>query len=439
MPTCTLHYDSTGTDTAASGTQAPSTAVTDASTGQTISVATSTTHTFSAAVDLTGVADDGTDVIWINTATGNRHLFRITSFTGGVAACTAIVTVEAATNTAGTLAWGVGGTRATLDNDTGQPDPEDWVNGWRILLGDGASYTPATASLPLVPATVVTLADGPLIIEAESGTNPLIVLNNDGSNAGALFAPDTDSQVDFIGIDMQVTGSSWVGNRLIYIANADDVRLRMFDCDLDGNALGVPVDVQDQATMLFVDCVVHDSVADNFTISGGRAFIHAIGCEVYGAAERGFDLYNGQTLYSSVIENCIVRNNTMQGIRERVDAVSGKTCMIKNCVIHQNTSHGIQFEAAWTASGHSAYVFNNIITSNGGYGVFSVNTSTLLPPAYCDYNAFHNNTSGETLRILNGTNNITLTADPYTDESTEDFTLNETAGGGAACRGAGLE
>ena len=34
-------------------------------------------------------------------------------------------------------------------------------------------------------------------------------------------------------------------------------------------------------------------------------------------------------------------------------------------------------------------------------------------------------------------NEITLTADPFTDASSYNFTLNDTAGGGALCRAAG--
>ena len=38
-----------------------------------------------------------------------------------------------------------------------------------------------------------------------------------------------------------------------------------------------------------------------------------------------------------------------------------------------------------------------------------------------------------------GANNISLTADvsPYTDEDADDYTLNDTAGGGALCKDAG--
>ena len=70
-------YDASGGSDGNGGTAAPATAKTNTTESQTISTATSTTQTFSAAVDLTGVADDDTDAIWIDTPAGERKLFRI--------------------------------------------------------------------------------------------------------------------------------------------------------------------------------------------------------------------------------------------------------------------------------------------------------------------------------------------------------------------------
>ena len=51
-------------------------------------------------------------------------------------------------------------------------------------------------------------------------------------------------------------------------------------------------------------------------------------------------------------------------------------------------------------------------------------------------NADGNNTSGETSGIASGDNDITLTADPFVDASSDDFNINDTAGGGALLRAA---
>jgi hypothetical protein len=57
---------------------------------------------------------------------------------------------------------------------------------------------------------------------------------------------------------------------------------------------------------------------------------------------------------------------------------------------------------------------------------------------YANYNAYRNNTSGPRQYLTAGANDVTLTADPYTNEAGNDFSLNATAGGGAACTDTGF-
>jgi hypothetical protein len=52
-------------------------------------------------------------------------------------------------------------------------------------------------------------------------------------------------------------------------------------------------------------------------------------------------------------------------------------------------------------------------------------------------NAFFNNTTAATRNVAAGIGTVTLSASPYTSIGT-DFSLNATAGGGAACKGAGF-
>lgn len=83
-------------------------------------------------------------------------------------------------------------------------------------------------------------------------------------------------------------------------------------------------------------------------------------------------------------------------------------------------------------------VLNNAFVSNGGYGIRLTGTLAVNDrlKAGVDYNAFYGNTSGEMYLLSAGDNDITLSADPFTDGANGDFSLNSDAGGGALLKGA---
>jgi hypothetical protein len=122
---------------------------------------------------------------------------------------------------------------------------------------------------------------------------------------------------------------------------------------------------------------------------------------------------------------------------------------VRNNTVHNNGRHGINntggIPTAWV-------VLNNILTSNGGYGLVGGPTTALpADPAY-DGNAYYNNTSGARNNLdsttgiygvaaYTNTHDVTLTGSPYvggTTGSTANFGLNNTVGAGAACRAVGV-
>ena len=76
---------------------------------------------------------------------------------------------------------------------------------------------------------------------------------------------------------------------------------------------------------------------------------------------------------------------------------------------------------------------------NGGYGA-NLTTGATYPGiiVIAGYNAFGNNTSGARNNLPTETSDVTLTADPFTNAAGGNFALNNTVGGGAACRAAGI-
>lgn len=110
---------------------------------------------------------------------------------------------------------------------------------------------------------------------------------------------------------------------------------------------------------------------------------------------------------------------------------------VTNCVSVSNSSHGIDSNSG----SHTAiFLWNNVIAYNSGWGI-TVSSGSYVNAAnagiFEDKNAFISNSSGNLQNLVAGSNDVTLTADPFTDKTNNDFSLNTTAGGGAACRAAG--
>ena len=85
----------------------------------------------------------------------------------------------------------------------------------------------------------------------------------------------------------------------------------------------------------------------------------------------------------------------------------------------------------------SGGVKNNILDSNAGWGI-NFTTAPATVASLVDYNAFRSNSLGTITLTKSGPHDVTLTANPFVAVGSNDFSLNNTAGGGAACRFAGF-
>jgi len=167
-------------------------------------------------------------------------------------------------------------------------------------------------------------------------------------------------------------------------------------------------------------------------------------------ADSGF-VTVGNTYY----EFCVSADNPCKGFR----MVSGTPPTLIGCISYGHTggsgrgfseeSTGSRFYAcvAYDCSqdgicldggnaGLATCIHNCILAENGGYGINSTSTNYTDCPS--DHNAFYSNTSGLRNNWTAGAADVTLSADPFTDGASGDFSLNATAGGGADCRAAGF-
>jgi hypothetical protein len=138
-----------------------------------------------------------------------------------------------------------------------------------------------------------------------------------------------------------------------------------------------------------------------------------------------------------VLQNCIIASNTSQGI----DFASTQ---YNNVHLYSNTIAGNGTDGIAFASGAVRWfsIINNIFYGNGGYGIrhsFSAVVGGRYNPLLFLSNAYGSNTSGNSSEAAFGTglSAVTLTVSPFTASGSGDYSLNSTAGGGAACKASG--
>ncbi len=139
----------------------------------------------------------------------------------------------------------------------------------------------------------------------------------------------------------------------------------------------------------------------------------------------------------SAVLFCVIASNsgTAQGI-----VVSGNgQDIIMNNSIYNNGQDGIQFTNNAGLGGNST-VRNNLLISNGRYGLngYTGGNGWGKFPQW-DGNAYFGNGTTNPVNAANPYSNsldVTLSGQPFTNTSTHDFTLNSTAGAGAACKAA---
>ena len=165
---------------------------------------------------------------------------------------------------------------------------------------------------------------------------------------------------------------------------------------------------------------VHDNACPG-VIAGGATVIHNLCDTNTGASSDGIRITGGES--GGAILNNSVYNSGRDGIR---------------------ASNNVLFAVS--------LVWNNILSTNGAYGLTAITTNGIGAMPSFDGNAFFSNTSGTrfagddtgSVNAINGVSpysnvrDVILTADPFTNAAAGDFSLNTTTGGGAACRAAGF-
>jgi hypothetical protein len=415
----TVAINSTGSDTAASGA-GPATAVTGTAAAHTGGAAT-TTITLTNSPNLTGVATDGSAAIWLATSSGRRWS-KITAADNAAKTVTVEDTFTIASGSA--VNYAIGGKRLSQDGSTqlGLDVKPGWTIDVQSALTNTVNFRLAftavnnlwvTYTSTTTPRPVITTATNSVYGLDVAGANNLIVshLNfrstagtpgNGLSIASAVIANEvhvTDCVFDGFAVGIQDHDNG---------SNTSITGLVLTACEVK-NCTGIGVNSWAGAQM--EDCYVHGNAGKGLVVTSiGNKGISLFRCVFDSNAGNQGDLAPaaqvGHLISQCVFSNGIANNNLLN-----LNVTNATAFTIKNSIFYNQPGTGV----ALTAGGGS---LAGIILKNNAFGANAAgNVSTATIPS-------------------TGTGAVTLTASPFV--SSTDFALNSTAGGGAACKGAGF-
>jgi hypothetical protein len=205
------------------------------------------------------------------------------------------------------------------------------------------------------------------------------------------------------------------------------------DCLIDGFTVGVDHGSRGSITS-FTRTTIRNCSSHGISF-GLSATANIVGCLIYANSGKGFYFTNFSTGVV-IFRHTVLGNNGAEGFYDDTTNRANKHTF-SNCTISNNTGSGIRI--ASSSANNSVSVCNCIFYGNGVNGVNSEGTLIkMISIMSFNFNNFYGaNTSGARSNFPVGVGDGELTANPFTNAGSGDYSLNNTAGGGAACRAAG--
>jgi hypothetical protein len=218
------------------------------------------------------------------------------------------------------------------------------------------------------------------------------------------------------------------------------------NCSLQGFAVAILGNFS--ATESFVTIIVENTEIKTSVAQGifNDGVTVVLGSYIHDNGTDGIATENaiGQVTGPLFVAHSIIKSNGANGINYNVNTGSPINSayiwpiLLNNAIIN-NTNDGIRLNVNAPGQPGSIIAWNNIIDSNGGFGINGVGTPPLgIGLTSFLSNAYRANTSGNQNNFSAGTGDVALSADPFVSRGGNNFALNSTAGGGTACKGAGF-
>jgi hypothetical protein len=330
-----------------------------------------------------------------------------------------------------------------VGNDSNAGTAEGSGNAWATInkaattaaAGDTV-HIKASATYTLTSAQTFTnsgnATSGPIIYRGYTTTpgaddgRPLITSSTNGIT---LFNISGKSMLKFQ--HLKFTHTAATRGHAFAVPSAIGFSISITDCEIDGCLDGVAADNSTNwyiANLNVERCKIR-TTRHGIYIFGGSYIDH---CLLYECGSNGVYVSKGAANppHQIVVSNSAFRDCS-NGIEYSPDNSGGLA--VRACALYSNANHGI-YKNSNTAN--SLSVCNSIFYGNGGYGI-NIASGKVVEGENCT-NAYGMNTIGDRNGWSTGIGDVPLTADPFTNAANNDFSLNTTAGGGAALRNAGF-
>ncbi len=438
LPTILIN-SATGSDSAASGA-GPGTALTGTAAA---TDGTGLVVTLDGSPDLSGVAVDGSHVIYLaDTTAGARNFGKITAKANS-GSPTAQVTVANAFGTSlSGKSWAIGGKRASLASTSSAKLAEnnsaagDAMPGWTIEMESGHAETIA-ATLTIRRGGDTT--DGAITYKGTSGaaTMPCLTFSNNGTAISInLFTPVLLKDFELRNSNATKTASVGIVSSTSYGAwnRVDGIRINHAT-----NKFWKAITLSGGGGVEYCNLDIANTVAAGIQSTGATFGVRIRNCWIRGvSAGAAIDITSSSAQPAFIIEDSIISGCTGSGIIMALTATATSSSMfgfkIERCTIHGNTVDGIRCSSTNTqiCGWGESVIANNCITGNGGYGV---NFSNGSPPTAAILAAYmfrcSNNCSGSGGTVnssgfisVSGADSGTQAVDPgYVDSANGNFAV----------------
>lgn len=422
-----LVNSATGSDSAASGA-GPAAAVTGTAAAHTGGSA-STTVTLTNSPTLSGVATDGSAVLFLNIATaGVKNFSKITAVDNSAKTVTVADSFTIASGSA--VDYAIGGVRAGIgstaskklfDNNGAAGDLQP---GWAVEFQSG--HAGAAIAGPLDLRANGDATTGPITIRGASGAavRPVVTFSNNGNG---FVTRGTGAVWTLQGFDVQNSNATKTAS----VAVATAVPTTLIDMGVKDATNNFWKGVTGTGATSVRGTEVANCASNGIDTTGA---LEVIGCEVHNNGGHGI-VPAGASPWAVMYS--LVYGNAGDGINT---TMTGGSVIAFNHVfantIHGNAGDGIDFNVAANVRLADMLVANNNLTGNGGYGInFSGSGWTTPYLAANQFQFFNNNHYGNTsgLSNLSGFDAGTVSLDPtYSNAAAGDFTPTNAALAGAA-------
>ncbi len=394
FPTIKLNTG-TGSDTAASGA-GPGTAIAAGGNNGASTNNTTTVDLSADTPDLSGVAQDGSAVLWVDSSSG-RQFSRIDTVDDGADTVTCEDTF---TQTEANRNWGIGGKRndlgATSNRLLGTADAKA---GWTIELEDDQSISAVLVlSVSGTTTNYITFRGASGAIRKLTQTASANVINVARFWHFENFKVECSNVTPAFGISTSTS--------TLYIKG----------CEIGDatNQLQVGIErVTNLLNLVMIDTEVHHctGIGINMPSAGSDGQLELDKCSIYDNGGDGVTFTDGPLF---TIRDTLIYDNGGAG----VDANTSVLRLTGN-TIHGNTGDGVNIAVA-----SRLVLYNNEITGNGGWGIKG--PADVSNIAFVDYNNFGTgataNTSGDSDTIPVGANSLNV--DPgYANAGSGDFAV----------------